>query len=170
MKRFLIPIFLVISLYLDSILFHHVNIFGTRPDAVLAVVISCSVLTGSVKGGIAGLCAGLFADIFFGEYVGLYALIYMLSGMLSGLLEGKFYSDNIVIAPLCALGASFIKENIMAFSLSLDGGRFNYGSMLITYILPCAVLTGLFCMLIHIILKPSMSRQVRQRVDYRIGG
>ncbi len=170
MKRFLLPLFLILALYFDSIFFHQLNISGIRPDTVLAVVISYSVLAGSVKGGFAGLCAGLFSDIFFGEFIGFHALIYMLCSMAAGLFEGKFYSDNIVVAPLLALCASFLKDNISALALSLDGGRFYYGNMLLTYMLPCAVFTGLVCMLVHIILKPSMNRQVRQRVDRRIGG
>lgn len=170
MKRFAVPILLILALYFDSILFHRLNIAGVRPDVVLAVVISFSVLAGSFKGGIAGLTVGLFSDIFFGEFVGFNALIYMLSGMAAGLFEGKFYSDNIVVAPLIAACASFLKDNIYALTLAIMGGHFYYASMLLTYILPCALITGLVCMIIHIILRPAMNRQVRQRVDYRIGG
>ncbi len=170
MKRVIIPLFLLTALYLDSVLFQGLNIFGTRADALLAVVVSAAVLAGSVKGALSGLCAGLFADIFFGKLIGLNALIYMLSGIGAGFFYGKFYSDNIVIAPLCAVCCAFIKEHVMAITIWLSGGNFRYGSMLITYILPCAVLTGLFCMLVHIVMKPIMNRQVKQRVDYRVGG
>lgn len=170
MKRFLLPLLLIFALYFDSIFFHHVNICSVRPDTLLAVIISYSVLAGSVKGGVLGLFTGLFSDIFFGEYIGFYALIYMLCAMAAGLFEGKFYSDNYVVAPLTALCASFLKDNISALALALDGGRFYYGNMLLTYILPCAVFTGLVCILVHLLLKPSMNRQVRQRVDRRIGG
>lgn len=170
MKRFLVPLLVILALYFDSIFFHQINIASVRPDTLLAVIISYSVLAGSVKGGVLGLISGLFSDIFFGEFIGFYALIYMLCAMAAGLFEGKFYSDNYIVAPLIALCASFLKDNISALVLSFGGGHFYYGNMLLTYILPCAVFTGLVCVLVHILLKPVMNRQVRQKVDRRIGG
>lgn len=170
MRRLIIPISLIVALYLDSVIFPELNILGTRPDMVLAVIASLSMLTGSVTGGIIGLCAGLFSDVFFGKLIGLHALTYMASGICAGFFFEKFYADNLVIAPACAACCSFLKEHVMALVIWLLGGNFLYGNMLITYIIPCALLTGVLCMLVHIIAKPMMSRQVKQRVDYRVGG
>ena len=98
------------------------------------------------------------------------AVAYMLAGVAGGLFYKKFYADNIVIpaatAAVCALG----KEHLMAVSVRLLGGTFSYFEMFFTYILPCTLATGLFCALTHLLMKPTLQRQIRKHYERHAGG
>lgn len=170
MYRASVVISLLVAVFLDSVLFARLHIMGIRPDCLLALAVSLGVLLGQQEGLLFGLAGGLLVDVLFGRAVGLNAMAYMLSGAAGGLFYKKFYADNIVIpsvtAAVCALG----KENLMAIVVRLQGGRFGYFEMLFAYMLPCALLTGAFCALTHLLLKPTLQRQVKKRYDRNAGG
>lgn len=165
MRRFVIPIAILIGIYMDSIFFNMVNISGVRPDVLLAIIASLGVLGGSRKAGIIGLCVGLFMDVFFNKYVGLTAISYMLTGVVGGFFFQKFYADNLVIPSAVAGAMAFVKDNIMALSHTIGGVNYDYLNIMLAYILPCALFTAAVCIPIHIILKRATARQVR--VEHR---
>ncbi|MDR0839902.1 MAG: rod shape-determining protein MreD [Christensenellaceae bacterium] len=159
-----------VAFFLDSILFARFNIMGIRPDCLLAVMVSLGILLGPVEGAIIGCVAGLLFDVLFGRAIGLYAMAHMLAGAAGGLFFKKFYADNLIIPGVLASIAAFVKENIMAVSVRLMGGSFGYIRMLITYMVPCALLTGVVCVLAHLWLKPAVRQQVKKRYERHAGG
>ncbi|MEG1548448.1 MAG: rod shape-determining protein MreD [Clostridia bacterium] len=170
MKAVTICAALAVSAYMDSIFFARVNLFGIRPDMTLAVLVSISVLSGSISGALIGGITGLIMDILFGKLIGLNAIAYMIAGTLGGLFCGKFYADNVIIPTAAAMVCALIKEHIMALSVIVAGGRFSYINMLVGYVLPCVAFTGGISVLVHLIIKPLIIRQSRRYGDRSIGG
>ena len=165
MRRAALPIALLIGIYLDSILFCRLNISGIRPDALLAVVVSASVLLGSVKGGLLGI--GLFMDVLFGKCVGLSAIAYMVAGAAGGMFYQKFYADNVIVPAGVAAVSALLKEHIMMLAVRLSGGTFSYAEMVGAYVLPSMLLTVALTMPVHVLLKRALARQVR--TEHRAG-
>ena len=94
----------------------------------------------------------------------------MLAGVAGGLFYKKFYADYIVIPAATAAICAFGKEHLMALSVRLLGGTFSYFEMFFAYILPCALVTGLFCALTHLVMKPTLQRQIRKHYERHAGG
>ena len=165
MYRISVAASLLVALYLDSFLFARFHLFGIRPDCLLALLVSLGVLLGQSDGLILGLVAGLLSDVLFGRAVG-----HMLAGVAGGFFYKKFYADNIVIPAATAAVCAFGKEHLMAVSVRLLGGTFSYFEMFFTYILPCTLATGLFCALTHLLMKPTLQRQIRKHYERHAGG
>ena len=53
--------------------------------------------------------------------------------------------------------------------LMILGARYNIALMIVQYILPSAVMTGGFCILVHLIMKPVLTHQSRPGMDKHIG-
>ena len=176
MKRYalVIAVSIIVCSYLNAAFFTNVNIFGIRPDAILALIVSIGVLLGGLPASIIGLGVGLMMDVFFNKIVGLSAIAYIVSGIAGGIFYKKFYADNVIIPAATAVVSTFFKEHILCLAALLAGARFNYGLMLVAYILPCCLLTGGICILIHMVMKSmlvgkhkSIVSQVKERRGVR---
>ena len=95
---------------------------------------------------------------------------FLAAGVAGGFFYKKFYADNIVIPAATAAVCAFGKEHLMAVSVRLLGGTFSYFEMFFTYILPCTLATGLFCALSHLLMKPTLQRQIRKHYERHAGG
>lgn len=165
-----VAISLLLAMYLDSVFFGRLNLVGIRPDCVLALSVSLGVLLGLQEGMLFGLLGGLLMDVFFGRAIGLSAMIYMLCGIAGGAFYKKFYADNIIVPAVTAAICALVKENFLALVVRIQGGNFGYFEMLFAYMLPCALLTGGLCALAHLLLKPTLQRQVKKHYDRSAGG
>jgi len=87
----------IISIVLQSTLFHFLKIGGTKPDLLLVVVILVAVLKGEKAGTVLGFFYGFFEDLLVGKFIGLQALTKMATGYLIGQLEGKIFYDNLIV-------------------------------------------------------------------------
>lgn len=154
---------ILLCMFLDSIVFARINLFEIRPDAMLAATISYAILTGSFSGAVFGAAGGLLMDTLFGRSLGLYAMLYLIAGITAGYFYKKFYADNLIIPAAAAAAAGFIKDLILAFLVFVGGARFGFAGILIRYIVPSALMTGLFCTLVHLVLKPALLTQVKRR-------
>ena len=156
MRKWLLAVSIIVVFYHDNVLVTSLPLRGLRPDLTLAFVVSLGVLTGSVPAAAIGFGMGLAADIFFNKIVGLTALTYMLSGAAAGLFYRKFYADNLIIPAAACVVCSFIKEHVFMFAALLKGSRPPYFKTLISFIVPCLVLTGAFCILMHLYCKHAL--------------
>ena len=168
MRNLHIALALILAAYLDSIFFNLFNIAGTRPDAMLVVAVSLGVLLGSVPAALIGLFAGLFMDLMFGRSIGLSALSYMLAGAIGGILYKKYYADNVIMPAVAVAAAGFLKEHVLALALKTMGGTFSYFDMLLSYIVPCVLLSAALSMVMHAVLKRAFARQVGRRAEHRL--
>jgi len=98
---------LIANFSLQSTLFQYIEILGVRPNTVLIIIVSYSILRGDVEGAILGFFAGLTTDVYFGQYIGLYALMYMLTGYLCGKPFRNFFRENFLL-PLSLVAVSSI--------------------------------------------------------------
>ena len=169
MRKYVIIIALVISVYFNSILFNFIPIPGLRADMVMAVIVSLGMLTGTAPAAALGVIAGLFIDILFNRFVGPSALGYILGAAAGGIFFNKFYADNFVIPPAAAAVAVFAKEHLMLFvSLAYKHNMTSYGLILLTHILPKTLLTAGLCALVHLIFKKTLYKPLWHRdIDNR---
>ena len=158
MRKWLLFLVLAIAFYLDTTFFNLVNLYGIRPDMMLAVVVSLGVLIGAAPAAAIGFCIGLLADIMFNKIEGLTALTYMLTGVFSGFFYHKFYADNLIIPTVTAAVAAFIKTHVFFVAVLLAGAKPNYFLTLAAYMLPCSLLTAGATALIHLFLKKALYR------------
>lgn len=164
MSRRITPIILaMICVYFDIVFFARVNLLDVRPDAMLAAAVSYGVLMGPIPGAILGCAGGLLSDLIASTSIGLNAALYILAGLAGGFFYKKFYADNIIIPAATAAVCGFGKDFVMMLAVLLGGARFNIGRMLIQYIVPCALMSALFCILVHLTLKPLVARQIKRQ-------
>lgn len=167
-KKVVALITILLCMYLDSIVFTRINLFDIRPDAMLAATVSFAVITGSLSGAVFGAAGGFLMDVLFGQSLGLYAALYLIAGLCAGFFYKKFYADNLIVPAAAAAIAGFIKDFILALILLISGAKFSFAGILLRYILPCALMSGMLCGLIHLMLKPTMARQVKRRQADRL--
>ena len=104
----------------------------------------------------------------------LYAAISIIIGMyLDSVLFAKVNIAGVV--PDCVLVVmvgvcAFLKENLMAILTRMVGGRFSYFGMLITYMVPSALMSAALCIPAHALLKPRLMLSAKKRYDRSAGG
>lgn len=153
-----IALSVLVCLFLDSVLFDKLNLWDIRPDMVIALAVALGILIGGTRAGIICGSIGLLWDILFYKMLGVNAAIYLVSGVICGTFFRKYYADNALIPALLGASLSFVKDNVLAIIAALGGARIGYGFMLISYILPCAVFTGVMCIPLYFVLKPMLAR------------
>lgn len=153
-----IAIAILICLLLDAVVFAKLNIADIRPDVVIALAVALGITVGSLHAGLICGGIGLLWDIMFYKVIGLNAAIYLLAGLVCGCFFRKFYADNAIIPALLGFCISFVKDNVYAIVVAIGGGGYNYGLLLLTYILPCALFTGIMCIPAYYSLKPLLAR------------
>ncbi len=166
MKKWVGAIAILLCVYFDSIFFARINLYGIRPDMMLAATCSFAVLTGSVSGGVFGMLGGLLMDVLFGRMLGFNGALYLLAGLCAGYFFQKFYADNVVIPAAVAAVASLGKDVAYAVAALCYGMHFHWGWMLVGYMLPCALVSAGACMLLHLLLKPLLQRQVGRNLRH----
>ena len=154
---------MLICIQLDSVVFARINLFDIRPDAMIAAAVSFGILQGSMFGAVYGVIGGLVMDLFFGTSLGLYGALYMVAGLCAGFFYKKFYADNLIVPAAAASVAGFVKDFVLALIKVSGGAQFPFAGIVLRYILPSAIMTGVLCALIHIALKPQLARQVKRR-------
>ncbi len=170
MYRLYAAISIIIGMYLDSVLFAKVNIAGVVPDCVLVVIVCMGIQLGATEAAAVGCAAGLVIDILFGKAVGINAIAYMVAGSVGGILYKKYFADNMIIPVLTVGVCAFLKENLMAILTRMVGGRFSYFGMLITYMVPSALMSAALCIPVHALLKPRLMLSAKKRYDRSAGG
>ena len=156
MYRLYAAISIIIGMYLDSVLFAKVNIAGVVPDCVLVVIVCMGIQLGATEAAAAGCAAGLVIDILFGK--------------VGGIFYKKYFADNMIIPVLTVGVCAFLKENLMAILTRMVGGRFSYFGMLITYMVPSALMSAALCIPAHALLKPRLMLSAKKRYDRSAGG
>ena len=143
---------LILNLTLQSTLFQHMDIRGIVPNTSIIIIISISLLRGSMEGGIAGLFSGLLQDIFFGTSIGFYGLLGMLCGHFAGKFNKGFYRENYALPIFLCLLSTFIYESCVYILGPLFKGYTNYGHFLFSIILPEMVYNAVLAIIIYRIL------------------
>lgn len=168
MRKWLFILVLAVAFYLDTTFFNLVNLYGIRPDVMLAVVVSLGFLLGSAPAAAVGFGLGLLADIFFNKIVGLTALTYMLTGVAAGFFYRKYYADNLIIPTVTAAVAAFVKTHVFLLAVAIAGARPGYFLTLAAYIIPVSLVTAGAEALIHLLLKKTLFRPLWRQAALKL--
>ena len=157
MRKYVVVIAVAAAFFLDSMVFNGIDIFGFRPDTMMAVIVSLAVLIGAAPAAAIGIGMGILTDILFNAHLGLNSICLLLAALAGGFFYNKYYADNVVIPALTAAFAVFVKEHVMLIASLLMGRNLSgYFMMFISHILPSLLLTGGLCALAHLILKATL--------------
>ena len=88
-----------------------------KPDLLLAIVISISLLYGKETGFFTGLFAGILQDLISGNIFGLNALSKMIIGYTLGLIESKVFKENTLLTIVSAIIATFLNAAFLSIFL-----------------------------------------------------
>lgn len=162
MRRTAIVIAAILCIYLDSVFFANVTFWGARPNMLLALVVSLGVLLGQISAATVGLAAGVIVDLLFNKAIGLSAISYIIAGYIGGFFYKKFYADNVIVPAVTAAVCELVRQHIFLLAALIGGSKFNYTLMFLTYYLPCSVLTGGICILLHLVMKPLLRERINK--------
>lgn len=169
MRKYVIAIALAAAFYIDTVLFGVCGSPVFWPNTVLAVIATLSVMGGAAPFAALGIGIGLVVDVVYNKYLGLTSLSLLLAALAGGAFYNKFYADNVIVPAGVAAVAFTVKEHILLFVLLVSGGNLDsYFMLMLTHILPSAVLTGGFAALAQVIFKKVLFKSLWHRdIDAR---
>lgn len=148
-KRFIIPLILLLLAAFQNSLFMNIRLFGVGPDLVTAFVIGLTLIIGNPWGTFAGLLGGIILDVFSGGAFGSQSLACMVTAYLIGTIEGKIYKDNIFIPGIFTALGTFIKEIIVYVFLYLTRANAGVSYYIRAIILPQMLYNTLLTVLLY---------------------
>lgn len=143
-------ILLLISVALiQSTVMPHLTLWGVKPDLMLLVVISWSLLRGAREGIIWGFIGGLCLDLFSAAPFGLSALALLIVSFLSGLGEATVFRTHIILPLATVFFASLIYDFIFLLVLNVLGQPVVWLDSFIRLALPASLLNVLLMPLVY---------------------
>ncbi|HIC94541.1 MAG TPA: rod shape-determining protein MreD [Anaerolineae bacterium] len=118
----------------------HLAIMGVKPDLMLLVVMSWSLLRGGEEGLVWAFIGGLALDILSGAPFGASTLALMAVSFLSGLGEVRIFRTHIVLPLLTAFFATLVYDILFLLLLQMSGWPVAWLDNLVKVILPSALL------------------------------
>ena len=150
MKKAIFYGFLIAAAFLvQTTLFASGSIVSASPDLLLIVTVSCAILHGRVPGMAAGFFAGLAADLFQGRMVGFYALLFVLTGYFAGRLYKVYFENNASVPAIVVLAADLVCGFVTYVVKFFLRGRIHLGGYLIRVMIPEAVVTAVFALIVY---------------------
>lgn len=142
-KKIILFLLVLLTVGLDSTVFPRLAFWDIQLNLTICVVVALGIVFGPMTGTVCGLLAGYLMDLLYGPARGFYMLIYMLSGYIATTVFSKGLQDSLVLYSLF-IGCTYIAKEMVTMVLTLLMGV-SVGSiptLLVRYILPSAVLTG----------------------------
>ena len=149
MRRYLILLgFALISIFLQLVLAPWMTIRDIRPDFVLILVLAVAQTSGRMTGQLFGFGMGLLIDaIGMGSFLGLSALTKTIAGFLAGFLKGQRNRLNPFVIYSINLAIIFLHFLLM-YLINFKGCDISLQRLLIRYVLPTTLYSGVFYFLI----------------------
>lgn len=123
------------------------SVFGVTPDAVLVVVVCCSLLRGSTDGMVWGFLGGLAIGLLSGAPLGAHALILMVVGYLVGIGQRSPFQAQLLVPTAAIAAATALYIAGMATILRLSGWPLTLSTSLLNLVV-WAILTNAMLMLL----------------------
>jgi rod shape-determining protein MreD len=92
------------------------QIGNARPDLLLLVIVSTSLIFGRVAGTIIGFFSGLLWDLQTAQIFGMYTLAKLITGYVMGGFEKKVFKENMILPVVAVFIATFMHECILYIS------------------------------------------------------
>ena len=141
MREVVILGILLFNLIIQSSIFPFIEIMHVKPDSLLGLVVSFTLMAGNPTGALVGFFGGLIQDILFGNNIGLHALQYMVVGYLIGTMYGKLYVDKFFMPILALIAASTIKQAIMLVYNFFTQSGIPFSKILLQIVVPETIYT-----------------------------
>ncbi len=154
MRYIMLAAVAVINLILTGTVFVNLNIAGIAPDILICCMVSIALMEKNMTSAILGGICGLTLDIMFIGIIGSYTIPLFITGAVLYFASRQMrYVDSILVPFLFAMGSYFIKELITALIVYMLGKSFSLPFMMVRYILPEMIATGVFMLLVHLIFR-----------------
>lgn len=142
MKKYAFTLIIAAGL-LDFLVFDIAGITLFAPNCLLAVFVALAIAVGYAPMAVVGVILGLAIDAVANGFVGMTSVSLALAALAGGAFHGRFYADNVIVPAGISFGCIFLQESLIYIVCILLGRNMaGYGTMLLTHILPCAVLTA----------------------------
>lgn len=153
MRLIVLAAIAVVNLIFTGAVFPNINIAGLAPDIIICSMASIAILEKRMTGAVIGVICGLILDLLFSGTIGFFAIPYLIVGAaLYAIVRRISYIDRFFLPMGIAAGAYLIKELLSALLSYMLGYEFSLIRMVVRYILPELLLTGIFMLLIHLLL------------------
>lgn len=143
---------LVIAVILQIFVVSQVSVLGVTADLFLVFTVVVAVTRGPLEAALFGFVAGLAADTAYLQPLGIRALVYVLTGYFAGLVVARLALSGPWGVALMAGAASFAAQFVFGLFQFVMGPRVALLDMLVTQMLPEAVLDGLLAAPLYVFL------------------
>lgn len=149
MRRYFWPIAsLVIAAGIQGNLPDWMRILGAKPDLMLVVLISYSLVADPVFGAMYGFFAGLIHGSVVGISFGSFIVTRTLTGFFAGLVTTRLFSENPIVPALSAMWLTLVAECLFI----LGNPRINLIHTLWTILGEC-IFNAIFAVIMYSLLK-----------------
>ena len=134
---------------LQTTLFIGNSLFSAAPNFLLILAVTAGLLHGSRFGMIVGFFSGLAFDLYQGKMIGFYALLFVFAGFAAGLLWKVYFEQTVQVPAAVVLASDIVIGFIIYVVKFFLRGRIRFGGYFVTVIIPEAVTTALFAVLVY---------------------
>jgi rod shape-determining protein MreD len=135
---------------LQSSLAPHLTVIGVKPDIVLTLVVSWSVIRGASEGVTWGFIGGLALDLLSDGPVGLSALTLMMVGFLTNLGETSLFKSSLVLPLVAVFAASMLSNAVQLVMLRGFGWSLPWWEAMVSVALPAAILNAVIMPIVYL--------------------
>ena len=151
---------------IQSTLIPHLSLGGIKPDIVLLVVISWSLLRGAEEGVVWGLIGGILLDLLSGAPFGVFTIAMAAVSFLTGMGEMNVFRTNIAL-PLATIFFATIAYNlIFLILLQAMGWPIAWIDGFIRVILPTTLLNTLLMPIVYKLMHWLHRRTGREEISW----
>ena len=136
MSVYATALLLVATIIIQTTVMPHVAFLGVKPDLVLLVVISWSLLRGAKEGIVWALMGGIGLDLVSGAPFGIHTLALAVLSLLAGLGELSVFRTHLALPLVATLVATLAYDLFFLLLLQMRGGSIAWVDSLIKVVLP----------------------------------
>jgi rod shape-determining protein MreD len=134
-----IPILLVAAV-VQSTWLEGIRLVGGRPDLVLLMAVTWSIIRGAEEGALWGFIGGVFCDLLSGSGLGPWTLSLTAVGFLAGQPWVHALGPTVIRLALMSVFGTLLGHTMLLLTLGLLGYSVNIGQSLLTVAGPAALL------------------------------
>ncbi len=142
------PLLFLLAL-LQVTLMPHLTVAHVQPDLVLAVVVCWALVRGTTEGALAGLLGGFALDLLSGGPFGIYTFALTLVGTVAAFASALIPNDHALLLAGVSVFCTILQQSTCLWLLRAAGWPLDWGTALITVVLPVTVLNLLLTLLIY---------------------
>ncbi|MDI3311411.1 MAG: rod shape-determining protein MreD [Thermoanaerobacterium sp.] len=110
---------IIFAIVLQTTLMKYIAILGVKPDALLILVISFSLLNGTGESITLSLFGGILVDVLFNNAIGFVTISLLIVAYLTGVLSKNVFKESTFVAFVFVFLGTILYNLIMIFSMLL---------------------------------------------------